>query len=441
MFYIPKMGAIYSYSIVTIIAASGSNADAGLPGIRPSTRHLGQPLLIFDKSFNLGNTGLMPTLDPPYSRDWEYSTGSHWSSRAWTFQERLLSKRVLVFTPEVIFWECQQATWREDCFGELPSGFPTFFTPCLGDDAFWSHHKLSTVWKSHPFDFINTYRQIASHYTKLQMSFQDDGLNAIAGILDILERRSGHTFFWGLPVAFLPGALAWESYSGDNTTVSSRNERRTGKHTFQRTQHKSECCQFPSWSWVGWTGRIWYSSNKDGVFDQSGLVFYELVGPKNPRLREGQRSVGNGPHHFWKRPGWDVNREVVITNEHIPNDMPSDITPSNILAFWSEEAYVTIIWQDVDLVWRSYHDQSKVKAEVCQGHIKVMSIWSQVPVGVKSFSSQEGSFVVIGVDSDHVNVLLVSRLHGITYRLGIAKIKESDWLQFEGRLWTPILLA
>jgi heterokaryon incompatibility protein (HET) len=439
--HIPKMRDIYSHSVVTIIAASGSNAEAGLPGIRESILRSEQYFFQFGKSFRLGDYGIGMMMDPAKSRDWDYLTGSPWSGRAWTFQERLLSKRILVFTPDLIYWECQQAMWREDCFGELPSGLPKLFAPSFGDDSFWNHLKISTLWGSHPFDAVNTYRQIISHYTSLQMSCQEDGLNAIAGILSILEKRSGHGFFWGLPTAFFSAVLAWESHSSGDSTISSRNQRRTARHVLNSTHQRTLSCQFPSWSWVGWTGRVWFPPHNKELSRQSDLIFYKFIESKTLSLIEGTLRGGNNSHPFWTRPGWNVTGEVTVCKEHIPDKVASGMPQANTLAFWTDVADVTISWQEVDVIWTSYHSGSKVRAEVSQKDVRFTSTWSQVPVGVKSFSSEHGSFIIIGMNSHNVNALLVSWINGVAYRRGLANIKESDWTQLRQRVWKPIFLA
>ncbi|OAG03759.1 HET-domain-containing protein, partial [Paraphaeosphaeria sporulosa] len=250
--HLPRMGDIYRHAVVTIVAASGSNAAAGLPWIRNSITRSEQLFIQVRPSFRLGDYGVATMMDPPESPDCDYATGSPWSMRAWTFQERLLSRRVLIFTKDLIYWECEQSIWREDCFGELPAEFPQIFTSGFGSGTFWSHLDLSRLWRSHPFDIVNTYRQVVSHYTGLQLTYQEDGLHAISGVLAALEMRSGSKFLWGLPTAMLSAALIWESHSDDDATLSSRNQRRTAKHMLGPTQNSTSHCPFPSWSWVGW---------------------------------------------------------------------------------------------------------------------------------------------------------------------------------------------
>jgi hypothetical protein len=441
LIHLPRMGDIYRHAVVTIVAASGLNAASGLPGIRKTITRSGQHFFQFGRSFNLGDYGVASMMDPADSRDWDYAAGSPWSMRAWTFQERLLSRRVLTFTKDLIYWECEQAVWREDCFGELPADFSQIFTSGFGSDTFWGHLELSRLWRSHPFDIVNTYRQIVAHYTSLQLTYQEDGLNAISGVLAALEMRSGFKFLWGLPTAMLSAALAWESHSDDDAILSSRNRRRTAKHMLGPTQNRNLHCPFPSWSWVGWTGKVWIRLDKSAISRQSSPIFFTCSGSKHTQLIKVKSESESEIQSFWTRSGWEVNGDTVVRNEHIPDGIGDIVSLSCILAFWADVAEVIICWQNVDVKWISYHEQSKVKAEICQEEVKMISTWGQVPIGVESLSSTDGSLVVIGTNSCYVNVLLVSWTDGIAYRHGIATVKESDWIRLRRRVWKPVFLA
>lgn len=94
-----SMASIYAYSTFTMVAATGVNDDCGLPGVSP--RKLIQPILNFD------GTKMAMNINEELERD------DVWHSRAWTFQERLLSKRCLVFHGDTFLWECGQSVWSE----------------------------------------------------------------------------------------------------------------------------------------------------------------------------------------------------------------------------------------------------------------------------------------------------------------------------------------
>jgi hypothetical protein len=70
---INKMNLLYENALLTIIAATGDNADAGLPGVRPHTRILKQESAIIAEDLKM--------IVPHYLKTLEHSA---WASRAWT---------------------------------------------------------------------------------------------------------------------------------------------------------------------------------------------------------------------------------------------------------------------------------------------------------------------------------------------------------------------
>ena len=95
--YVPRMDLIYGLASVTIIATSGITAEAGLPGVKQGSRGRVQ------EPFAIKGIQLIETLDPNGNGEaGSYIGESVWNERGWTFQERLLSRRALVFTDEQI---------------------------------------------------------------------------------------------------------------------------------------------------------------------------------------------------------------------------------------------------------------------------------------------------------------------------------------------------
>ncbi|EXL42446.1 hypothetical protein FOCG_14911 [Fusarium oxysporum f. sp. radicis-lycopersici 26381] len=85
---IQKMHKIYREADLTIIAAAGDGPDYGLPGI--STPRVSAPSV----DLRLGAHRLVSTGRSAQ----EAVRNTRWASRAWTFQEGLVSRRKLVFT-------------------------------------------------------------------------------------------------------------------------------------------------------------------------------------------------------------------------------------------------------------------------------------------------------------------------------------------------------
>jgi hypothetical protein len=90
---ISRMGSIYSNALFTIIGASGDNANSGLPGVRHGTCEQLQRVV------KLASGEVLLGIDfRPGSID-----DTIWGKRAWTFQEWVLSTRVLIFTDNQVF--------------------------------------------------------------------------------------------------------------------------------------------------------------------------------------------------------------------------------------------------------------------------------------------------------------------------------------------------
>ena len=77
----------------------GSDYDVTLPRIRSRTRFKRQQLV------EAGNITLFSSVERP-SKEILTTETSEWTRRAWTFREKLLSRRRLVFTDEQVWWRC-----------------------------------------------------------------------------------------------------------------------------------------------------------------------------------------------------------------------------------------------------------------------------------------------------------------------------------------------
>jgi hypothetical protein len=103
---ISKMDTIYRGSAVTIISAAGDDENYCLPGTDNELR-------CCRPSIQVGSTTLVFMHGHPSHS----ITAAKWSSRAWTYQEAVLSRRRLVFTEEQVYFECESM----NCFESLNS--------------------------------------------------------------------------------------------------------------------------------------------------------------------------------------------------------------------------------------------------------------------------------------------------------------------------------
>lgn len=90
-----QMDVVFSHASVTIVAVDGHSVHAALPGISSSSR----PAVI-----QLEYINRRPFFSEPPEFLNTHILGSHYESRGWTFQERILSRRLLYFfcTPSFI---------------------------------------------------------------------------------------------------------------------------------------------------------------------------------------------------------------------------------------------------------------------------------------------------------------------------------------------------
>ncbi|KAI1780325.1 heterokaryon incompatibility protein-domain-containing protein [Hypoxylon cercidicola] len=232
-----RMGHIYENAYLTLIAANGTDANHGLHGIEGVTKE------------RICSYYLAPYLEGLSCR------ASPWYARGWTFQELFFSHRKLKFQSDVVLWECDCAVWLETTgvtrrVPHVPGGYTS---GSLGEP--WGGLDLEpiriTPWKSnvetqkllrteHPME---RYRKMVCEYNNRQLTYAEDRMRAFAGVTTKMEADFPSGFIWGLPVANFEAALLWQSD-------------RYGGGMKRRVQRHPDSTQFPTWSWVGWTGGI-----------------------------------------------------------------------------------------------------------------------------------------------------------------------------------------
>lgn len=159
---------------------------------------------------------------------------SIWATRGWTYQERKLSKRLLIFTEYQAYWNCEHTSFHEDKVLE---------TNTLDlDELSWHReertHRLHFPKKTN----FETYVKEVREYTARNISYPSDGLNAFSAITQVLIPRFRGNFWCGIPTTAWDAGLLWYPRG--------RLKRRV-----------NEASLFPSWSWVAWDGRITYDDD------------------------------------------------------------------------------------------------------------------------------------------------------------------------------------
>lgn len=396
---ISQMHEIYRHADLTFVAADGDNCSKGLPGVT-----LVKDRLYKHRRYDLSGLCFMKV--PSNTR--HGIEMSPWRTRGWTFQEELCSRRTLVLLPEVMFFSCASAVWREDLQLEAEDTLPR------SDEGLMSlasmlHGKRTGSTE----DSLLLFRDLVKTYMKRTLSRIDDMENAFAGVAGILEPVIGPAYH-GIPermfAEVIRGCWFWD------TSL----QRREG---------------FPSWSWTGWIYRpeqadvgiqplsIAPKMSRLLAFYKLGHPAIELLGPL------GLAAYSGGDFLPWM--------DVGLRSHFVPDE--SDMTSKNeslqhsegvssgLIAFYTSIAYLRLRTPPGDFVgtsreYRVFHPQM---------NRQLTSIRLNV-----SYVAQQGTFlpfVVIDHDPDRrsFRLMLVSMEGNTVERVNVTSqgrlVKEDDW--------------
>ncbi|RYP78239.1 hypothetical protein DL771_000716 [Monosporascus sp. 5C6A] len=213
---IGQMGLIYSGATLTIVSAAGEDSNGGLPGLRPNSRTCSP------NEESIRGLRLVPA-QPSFFHS---MSETKWETRGWTFQEKTLSQRLLIFTDSQAFYHCNRATWFEDAFLENPD--PNLELAMTRDGQLQHFSKP-------PLDLsaFDTYVHMVKAYTSRDLTNPLDMSGAFKGVESTLSGSFGdNPFLYGLPQAEFESAIRWHA---------------PGHFPDQRLKEN------PSWSWQGWT--------------------------------------------------------------------------------------------------------------------------------------------------------------------------------------------
>ncbi|KAM0802256.1 hypothetical protein BDR22DRAFT_887504 [Usnea florida] len=221
------MDSIFSGAKLLVVAATGSDANAGLSGVGGTPRRISQRI---EKITGTQLIAARPSIQ-------QATEQSVWNSRGWTFREAVLSKRALVFTKSLVYWCCQVDTCCEDISRWSPDrGFILDQS-----NSIWPHR-----FEAHTLGTCRTffYHQVAKAFSRRSLTNERDVVWAFIGILELQASYFPKGFIWGLPYKALDATLLWFETPACVNTHS-----RQAYHTVSRTSGRYNL-KYPSWSWL-----------------------------------------------------------------------------------------------------------------------------------------------------------------------------------------------
>ena len=222
---LPLMDYIYEQAFVTIVAL-GRHANIGLPGVEGGPKRSPQLVVEFGPVRLLSRC---PTLESQIE-------SSVWSSRGWTYQEGVFSRRCIFFSQHQVYFHCNSMLCTED------SPTSTLLYPEKGTknpaqgSGYWAsdttYIKRNSLWRKEGSGNIQTYITYLGQYISRDVSYDLDAINAFSALLARLQRDFFFRgFIHGIPRDDFRNGLLW-AVGGK---VSPR-----------------EAGGFPSWSWAAW---------------------------------------------------------------------------------------------------------------------------------------------------------------------------------------------
>lgn len=234
---INQMDQVYLNASLTIIDASGGDAQSGLPGVSSVSRRL-------QKSVRIRNTAL---LEMPCG---EYELrSSKWATRGWTYQEGYLSTRRLIFTPSQVLFLCNSIYNVESVYRLLQRDRPRGLT--ITSNLQHLIPGFRGVDEMHGRQYLLDQLQ---EYSKRELTYQSDSLHAFLGVLNSYSPTPSRPESQFVHIVW--GLLVRRKMPDDPCLVYMN-----WYHEFPAKRRPG----LPSWTWAGWGGPVVMPGVDEGI--------------------------------------------------------------------------------------------------------------------------------------------------------------------------------
>ncbi|CAG9978568.1 unnamed protein product [Clonostachys byssicola] len=255
------MGAVYANAYLTLVAASGEDANAGIPrvGLSPVPEDEQEPI---QRVITLPDNPLIRTQGrESLNRKALNSSSLKWNTRGWTLQEKVFSRRLLGLG-HMATWTCFGDEWAEDI--SLPSERSQDPAPASRNDK---NKKMGIVtWHS-----IGEYSSLATEYARRDLTWSTDAINAFLGVMTPMAAWFPGGLLHGIAEYTFDIGMLW-----DVGPAGTHLRRDPGS---VRPLHATNF-KHPSWSWVSWQGDLsfdMWKAAEDYSFPRGPLIVHPLA--------------------------------------------------------------------------------------------------------------------------------------------------------------------
>ncbi|KAK8018901.1 Heterokaryon incompatibility protein [Apiospora marii] len=241
------MHLIYGNALFTICAAEGEDCSAGLRAawstIKPD-QDRGDPMRHPTTGTDPIRIQCTPEICLMVTRPLEAVVNdSTWNTRAWTFQERILSRRCLIFAENRVYFQCRANSLSQDTYSKVQNSGASL------DLMNSSIQPLQEI-QQRP---IWCYMKYVSMYTGRRLTKASDILAAFRGISWLLGRYLRAPLLFNLPISHFDLALLW---SPTQPITLRRPDRVAASGTKGCTQDLNGNCSIRDWlkhhTWIQW---------------------------------------------------------------------------------------------------------------------------------------------------------------------------------------------
>jgi Heterokaryon incompatibility protein (HET) len=274
-----NIGEIFANAVCTLAAvdavSDSSSTDSGLFLERKDPLCVVKlPVLLDNHSrsdifIQLQSTGFHSAIDE-----------STWNKRGWVVQERILSRRILYFTAEKLFWQCQTEILDEQNtplvdsslqskiglarelllsdLRTLSEGIKPTSTPddggSLGDEG---EDEDDVRYRDIEPRMFSQWWKLIEYYSNSQLTFAKDKMMAITGLFEVVSQRIKVPQLcgtWGGSGRVFTSALLWRA----------KQDFLTPYQDFRTN----------SWSWAALEGQVTFSAPSSANADGEDFCFY-----------------------------------------------------------------------------------------------------------------------------------------------------------------------
>jgi hypothetical protein len=226
-----EMSKIYEQSYLTVFATKATTSHEGLFETLPSKEkprryHGCDPVSKHNFCVNVRKAIPHPSA-PGRTR---LKQEAPLLSRAWVYQEHLLSRRILHFCQHEVVWECIEGT-KCECSSELE-----------GTIGQVMHQLRASLASNSRTEVIARWHTMVSQFTGLSLTYSTDRLAALAGLVDRFHAVRPGVCVSGIWTDSIAFDLAWYNASA---------------------QAKRSDCVAPTWSWASLDSRVLFLAMND----------------------------------------------------------------------------------------------------------------------------------------------------------------------------------